>query len=252
MESRILFAAMAAVGAVIMLIGCSEVVEPPEEPPTAVLTGAPTGTNDTTTLAVTVSGDRVTRYRHKVTEGTTCTTGNYGPEVPVETVIRDDISALDDGPVTLCVLGATDTGLRQTDPTTASWVKDAPEPPEEPPTAVLTGAPTGTNDTTTLAVTVSGDRVTRYRHKVTEGTTCTTGNYGPEVPVETVIRDDISALDDGPVTLCVLGATDTGLRQTDPTTASWVKDAPEPPEEPPTAVLTGAPTGTNDTTTLRH
>ena len=48
-----------------------------------------------------------------------------------------------------------------------------PEPPEEPPTAVLTGAPTGTNDITALSVTVSGDRVTRYRHKVTEGTACT-------------------------------------------------------------------------------
>ena len=244
-----LFVAMATVGAVI-LIGCSEIVEPSEEPPTAVLTGVPTGTSGTTVLAVTVSGVRVTRYRHKVTEGTACTNEGYGPETPVGNIITDDISALEDGPVTLCVLGETESGVRQTEPTKASWTKKTPEPPEEPPTAVLTGAPAGTNDITALSVTVSGDRVARYRHKVTEGTACANGGYGPSTPVGTVITDDISALDDGPVTLCVLGETAGGIRQTEATKASWTKETPEPPEEPPTAVLTGAPAGTNDITAL--
>ena len=199
---------------------------PPEEPPTAVLTGAPTGTNDTTVLSVTVSGDRVVRYRHKVTAGTVCTAEGYGPSTAVGTRITDDISALDDGPVTLCVIGIAASGdLRQTGATKATWTKQMPPPPEEPPTAVLTGAPTGTNDTTVLSVTVSGDRVVRYRHKVTAGTVCTAEGYGPSTAVGTRITDDISALDDGPVTLCVIGIAASGLRQTGATEATWTKDA---------------------------
>ena len=218
----------------------------PEEPPTAVLTGTPTGTNDTAVLSVTVSGDRVVRYRHQVTEGAACTAGSYGPETAVETRITDDISALADGPITLCVLGLTESGLRQTEATRASWVKDIPPPPE--PSAVITGAPTGTNDTTVLSVTVSGTDVTVYRHQTVSGTVCTERGYGPETAVGIPITDDISDLPDGPITLCVIGGTD-GVWQTEAASVSWVKDT-APPEEPPTAVLTGAPTGTNDTTTL--
>ena len=243
---------MAAIAAVILLSGCEEMVEPPpkqpppKKPPTAVLTGAPTGTNDTTVLSVTVSGDRVVRYRHKVAEGTTCTAGNYGPETAVATVITDDIAALADGPITLCVLGLTESGLQQTEATKATWVKDIPPPPE--PSAVITGAPTGTDDTTVLSVTVSGTDVTVYRHQTVSGTVCTERGYGPETAVGTPITDDISNLPDGPITLCVLGGTD-GVWQTEATRASWVKNT-TPPEEPPTAVLTGVPTGTNDTTVL--
>ena len=43
------------------------------------------------------------------------------------------------------------------------------------PTATLTGAPTGTNNTTTLAVTVGGTDVTHYKSVVAAGASCPTG-----------------------------------------------------------------------------
>ena len=101
------------------------------------------------------------------------------------------------------------------------------------PTATITGQPTNTNNTTTLAVTVAGTGVTHYKHKTVTGTTCTASGYGSETAIATNITDDISTLSDGSIILCVLGKDNAGNWQTTATSATWTKDTAPPPPSPP-------------------
>ena len=59
------------------------------------------------------------------------------------------------------------------------------------PTATLTGAPSGTNNTTTLSVTVGGTDVTHYKHFVLAGASCGTEAYhrAGSLANSTIIRD---------------------------------------------------------------
>ena len=188
--------------------------------PTASLTGAPTGTNDTTELDITVGGTGVTHYKHKVVTGTSCSTGNYGSKTTVATDITDDIAYIADGTLSICVIGMDAAGNEQSDPTKKTWNKNTTAA-----TAIISGAPTGTNATTTLNVQVGGTDVVSYKHKVVEGTSCSIGAYSTETVLGTRITDDISGLADGNISLCVIGKNAIGNWQRIPTKASWVKDA---------------------------
>ena len=392
--------------------------------PTATITGAPSGTNNTTTLAVTVAGTSVTHYKHKTVTGTTCTATGYGSETAIATTITDDISSLADGSIILCVLGRDTAGNWQTVASSATWTKDVTTPTitttvggtndnrtvsasdndagtttmqykiitsgtscnattmssgttaytegstltisaadngkkvcfssedsagntaytataalvtgsgltatvgsvptgsaqskditissvtsgaivkykiitnstcnatnygsggttvtlssnsgtvtvtnesdntkylcfkvtktnfadhyvgsaqitgidDTAPTATITGAPSGTNNTTTLAVTVAGTSVTHYKHKTVTGTTCTATGYGSETAIATSITDDISSLADGSIILCVLGRDTAGNWQSTATSATWTKDATAPTI---TTTVAGTPT----------
>ena len=100
--------------------------------------------------------------------------------------------------------------------------------------ASITGQPTGTNNTTVLAVTVGGTNVVSYKYKVglTATTVCSdSANYGNAIGIGTpIITDNISGQSDGPTTLCVVGA-DSGPNwqpYSAATSANWVKKATPP------------------------
>ncbi|MFZ4403114.1 MAG: hypothetical protein ACOYOK_03340, partial [Pseudobdellovibrionaceae bacterium] len=221
-----------------------------ETKPTALLTGVPTGTNNTTTLGVSVYGTKVSNYKYKVgVSGTTdCTSSTgYSASTVVATSITANISAVADGEVKICVVGGDTSGVWQdySSATSATWTKDA-----TPPTVTLTGTPTGTNNTTTLAITVGGTGAISYKYKVgvSGSTDCTSStDYSASTVVATSITDSISALADGTIKICAVGVDSLGNWQaySSATSATWTKDTAAP-----TATLSGEPTGTSGITTL--
>ncbi len=101
------------------------------------------------------------------------------------------------------------------------------------PVATLSGAPTGTNNTTTLSVTVAGTNVSHYRYVVgISSLDCTSiATYPvPEFAVGTSISASLTAITDGVIKLCVIGKNAAGTWQAigSPTTATWTKDATGP------------------------
>ncbi len=106
----------------------------------------------------------------------------------------------------------------------STWEISTPYPP---PTPTLTGYPVGISTTSTLNVTVSGFRVTQYKKAIITSGTCAAATYSAAYNTSTNITDNISALPNGPVTLCVLGGDATNLFQTaaDAVSVSWTKDS---------------------------
>lgn len=99
--------------------------------------------------------------------------------------------------------------------------------------ANIAGQPTGTNNATSLNVTVSGTGVVYYKHKVgaTGSTDCSSASgYGSETGVGTHITNNISGVPDGSVTLCVIGADAAHNYQAESSaaTATWTKKATPP------------------------
>ena len=121
---------------------------------------------------------------------------------------------------------ADNTDIRKT------WLKDT-----VPSTATISGAPTGTNNTTALNVTgEAATDITKYQHKVVAGTTCPTGGYGDNRAVASKITDNVSSYQDGKLTLCVLGIDAAGNVQTETgaTKATWTKGTSGGGTNPPT------------------
>jgi len=189
-------------------------------PPVTTLAGAPQGTVGTDHAEITVGGAGVVRYRYEVDSGA------WSAEAPVSAPI--DLTGLADGAVTLAVIGADAVGNWQaaTDATQATWVVDTTAPE-----AVLSGAPRGVVSTTSTRIEVSGTGVATYAWRLAGGT------WSDRVDVATAIL--LSGLQDGPVTLEVLGADAVGNLQATPTVASWTVDT-----QPPVATVSGAPSGT--------
>lgn len=208
--------------------------------PAAVIAGEPTGISGDTVLNVTVSGADVLYYRYKAgaAAATDCATAaGYSADVPSATAITDDISGLADGAVNLCVVGRDTAGNYQpySAATAATWTKDT-----SAPVATITGQPTGVSGTTALNVDVAGADIQYYRYKVgeTAATDCVSAaGYGVAVAESANITDDISALGDVSITLCVVGQNSASQWQpyASATTASWTKDATAP------TVAIGAP-----------
>lgn len=218
--------------------------------PTAVLSGAPTGASSTTSLNITVSGSGVTQYKHKVrgSVDAACTVSTgYSTATPVATPISDSISGLSDGTVEVCVLAMDASGNLQSPAsyTGASWMKDTLAP-----TTTISGDPVGASNITALSISIGGANVVSYKYKIREAadTACSDATgYSGVVSVSTSITNDISALADGSFELCVIGLDDAGNWQAygAASTASWIKDT-----APPTAAISGEPTGTNGITSL--
>lgn len=208
--------------------------------PAAVIAGEPTGISGDTVLNVTVSGADVLYYRYKAgaAAATDCATAaGYSADVPSATAITDDISGLADGAVNLCVVGRDTAGNYQpySAATAATWTKDT-----SAPVATITGQPTGVSGTTALNVDVAGADIQYYRYKVgeTAATDCVSAaGYGVAVAESANITDDISALGDVSITLCVVGQNSASQWQpyASATTASWTKDTTAP------TVAIGAP-----------
>ena len=220
------------------------------KPVTPILTGVPTGFSDTTTLAVTVSGTALAAYRFKVgaSAGTDCSVeSGYGVETPVATTISPSIASLADGEVRICVVGKSTGGtwIAPSAATTATWTKLTA--PSEP---VLTNEPAALSNTKILNIGVGGLGVTHYMHKVGVATSIncsdTTG-YSAETAISQNITDDLTAVADGAMRLCVRAKNAIGLWQTfaNSKVVDWIKETVGP-----TPVLQFVPTGENDTTTL--
>ena len=91
------------------------------------------------------------------------------------------------------------------------------------PTVTITAAPTGTDNTDTVSVTVRGKGATHYKYSVAAGEEC--GDYGNPTPIHRRLSVNVSDLPDGTVSLCVLGKNIAGIWQTTPTTVQWTRDS---------------------------
>ncbi len=211
--------------------------------PTATVSGTPSGISGSTVLAVTVGGTGVINYQYALGLNLTCSGATYSADIPVATLITDDFSGLADGTMVLCVRGKDAAGNLQTaaSATSATWTKDTTGA-----VATISGAPTGTNNTTVLGITIAGAGITEYKYAIGESATldCTlAGSYtgggaaNGGIAVATQITDDISALADGVVKLCVVGFNGAWQLYTDATIATWTKLATAP-----TLIANGAET----------
>ena len=218
--------------------------------PAATISGNPTGTSLTTTLNISIAGTDVVEYKYRIraSADTACSdTTDYGSATAVATPITDSISAKADGAIELCVIGKDSSGNWQAEAlaTAASWAKDTTAP-----TATTSNAPSGTSATTSLDVTIAGTEVTHYKYKIraSADSACSVSTgYSTEVAVATHITDDITAKADGAMELCVIGRDSIGnwKAESAATSANWTKNT-----VPPTASLSGQPTGKSSTTTL--
>jgi hypothetical protein len=101
-----------------------------------------------------------------------------------------------------------------------------------PPTAIITGAPTGSSDQLNISASISGMLVSHYKFKMGgPSTNCSDPvGYSAEQSVAVPLSQSISSLVDGPVKLCVLG------RNLGPTwqlyslasSVEWIKDTEAP------------------------
>ena len=193
-------------------VATDDYINASEDDSSVSISGTSSGlaTGATVSIAVDGSGADVN------TTDTTDSDGDWSA-----TLTSTQVQALGEGTITITVSG-TDTG-GNAGSGTKTVVYDTTAP-----TATTSGQPTGTNNTTTLAVTVAGTGVTHYKHKVVAGTTCSATGYGNETAVGTNITDSISSLSDGSVVLCVLGRDAAGNWQSSATSASWTKDVVAP------------------------
>jgi len=231
------------------------------EAPTATLFGAPSGTDINTILNITVSAtipSDIATYKYKVgaSASTDCAVSSgYSNSFSASTHITANISSIADGSVKICVLGL-DTALNeQVTATSATWTKDT-----SAPVAVLSNVPTSlsssTGATLNIAVTATDpSAIVSYRYKYGNASLdCSDPNaYTGDklLSVYPNITDSVSSFaSDSNVAntkICVLAKNSYGYEQApaNATSATWITDLSASP-----AILTGAPTGTNNTTTL--
>jgi hypothetical protein len=171
---------------------------------TATLSGQPLGLVNYRTADITVAGTGVVAYKYKLDSG------NWGNETAVSTQIN--LLGLGDGAHTVYVIGKDAVGNWQAEAaaTTASWTVDA-----TPPTATLSGQPTGVVNYNTANVTVGGTDVVAYKYKLDAS------SWGGETAVGTHIG--LSGLGEGSHTVSVIGKDTAGnwQAQGSATTASW-------------------------------
>jgi hypothetical protein len=182
-------------------------------PPTATILNAPTGTVSYNTADITIDGADVVAYKYKLDSGT------LGAETLVSTHII--LSALSDGPHTLCVIGRDTAGNWQLEAsaTTASWTVATPAP-----VATLSGQPTGIVSYNYAFIDVGGQNVVTFRYKLDAG------NWGNETAagLDAIVLTELS---DGLHTVYVIGKNDAGHWQAEAnaTAASWTVDTTAPP-----------------------
>ena len=228
----------------------------------ATLSGAPTGTNNTTTLNVTVAGTGVTHYKYDVLAGSSCASATWSASTAVATAITESITTIDDGSVILCVAGSADNSTFDTaSPTTASWTKDTTAP------TISSGKYGGTTVKLTMSESVWGDSAAPDANDFTVVNDSTNNNGTDITPTgiaiaatEAAARTTITLTTPtttwaGTVKIYYTQDTDTTKRAKD--TAGNALAAVASADAitltqvaAPSVTLTGAPTGTNNTTTL--
>jgi hypothetical protein len=180
-------------------------------PPTASLIVETIGTVNYDTADIAVTGTDVVAYKYMLDGGA------WSAETPVSTHIT--LSGLAEGLHTVSVIGKDAAGnwQSQASPTTASWTVDL-----TPPTATLSGQPSGSVNDNTADITVAGADVVTYQYKLDAGT------WGSPISISTHIT--LSSLADGLHTVSVIGKDAAGnwQSQASPTIASWTVDTAPP------------------------
>ncbi|UYL07458.1 hypothetical protein B9G69_010420 [Bdellovibrio sp. SKB1291214] len=154
-----------------------------------------------------------------ITNTPTCTSGAW--------TTTFDLSAKADATYTL---RATHTSLGGSTVTqNRSFIKDT----VAPGAATISGAPTGTNATSTLNITVAGTGIAQYRYFIvppggTEVCTNTAAYAGSDIAVATKITDSLTGTGDGAYKVCVIGRETSGNYSTTTTQATWTRDATGP------------------------
>jgi hypothetical protein len=98
--------------------------------------------------------------------------------------------------------------------------------------ATVAGQPSGLNNVKSLNVSVGGVGVTQYKYKIVNSYTCnSTDGYSSPRSAALAIRDDIAALADGLVYLCVIAGNASDVFQSvgSATSVSWTKSTLPPP-----------------------
>lgn len=140
-------------------------------------------------------------------------------------VVKPSIYAKQDGDYGVRVTLTDETGAASTVDFLLHWDTTAP-------VAVLSGYPIGTDTMTTkLNITVAGDQVAYYRYKVGPAamTDCFDAEfYSLAMDQSAKITDDISAIPNGDMKICVVGIDLTGNEQAylDSTKQEWNKQVP--------------------------
>ncbi|NLD28181.1 MAG: hypothetical protein GX659_05180, partial [Myxococcales bacterium] len=195
--------------------------------PIATISGAPSNPSNDTSLNVSVGGIGVLEYSYDLLTGAeNCSAASYGEWTVVSTPITSEIG--EDGEKILCVRGRDEAGNIQTDPTSHSWTNKTTAP-----IASLSGTPSGSSKAISLDVTISGDGVSHYRHKVgaAGSTSCSVEEgYSSEQSAGLKITSDISGIPDGSIRLCVISRDVVGNWQgfDSATEATWTKDTVAP------------------------
>ncbi len=179
--------------------------------PAAVLTGVPAGPTNQTGATLVVGGMDVANYRYSVDAGA------YSDTTGVASAIL--LTGLSEGVHTVRVVGIDSVGNAQPEDsaTMATWTVDT-----TPPTATVSGAPTGTTDQTGASLVVGGTDVVAYRFSVDAGP------YSAGIPATRPIT--LTDLSDGVHTVRVLGTDAAGNEQPEAsaTVATWTVEAAVP------------------------
>lgn len=221
--------------------------EPPEAPPTAIVTGVPVDAPSAAqAFTFNVGGPRVAKFRYKVIGGDAARcadTGIYQVVSALSPGVIVDLRSMAEGPITVCVLAETATGKLQDEkaPTTASFVRDITAP-----TVTVENVPVGVSSAIGLAARVKGGDVVAYRYLLASYSCVgSLASFSAERDVSSPISSVLSSYADGTVLrLCVVGRDAAGNFSL-PVEYSWTKLS-----SAPTAILTGAPTGENAVSAL--
>ncbi|WP_347358004.1 Calx-beta domain-containing protein [Bdellovibrio sp.] len=131
-EAKTLYAWVKDVAGNVSVMASSASITFDNTPPTATLSGQPTGSSAKYALNIDVNGSDVVAYKYKlgVAGSTDCTvaTGYSASEISHTVNITDNISGLANGSIKLCVVGKDTAGNWQTyaAATTAPWTKNSP------------------------------------------------------------------------------------------------------------------------------
>ncbi|QDK37220.1 Calx-beta domain-containing protein [Bdellovibrio sp. NC01] len=131
-NSKTLYAWVKDLAGNVSAMATSNAVTFDNTPPTATVTGFPTGTSAKYAMNIDVAGTDVITFKYKLglTASTTCSSATgYSAETNASVNITDNISGLSDGSITLCVVGKDSAGNWQTyaSATTKTWTKDSPD-----------------------------------------------------------------------------------------------------------------------------
>ncbi len=224
--------------------------------PVATAGNAPSGTSPSTLLNISVSAvvpSDIKKYKYKVglVSTTVCSNSTgYSNDRAVSVNITDDISAIPDGAIRVCVVGIDGVGNQQgySAATAVMWNKDTTSP-----LITFSGSPVGTNTATTLNIVIGSSvpgELVSYSYKVglDASTDCSSSiGYSADVNLFIPITTNISLLADGLMKVCAIGTDVYGNQQplALASAVTWTKDTSASP-----AVLVGAPSGSSSLVNL--